>query len=61
MRKRRFFSRGRSGGRRGISFAKYKRAFLVGAVIMIFVLMGMPKVSATIQRKMREWFPGIVY
>lgn len=62
MRRPRWFGvRKRGGGRRGVSFTKYKRAFVVGAIIMVFVLMGMPKVSATIQRKFREWFPGIVY
>ena len=62
MRRRRWFGGRRGGGgRRGVSFTKYKRAFVVGAIIMVFVLMGMPKVSAAIQRKFREWFPGIVY
>jgi len=61
MRRRRWFGGRKGGGRRGVSFTKYKRAFVVGAIIMVFVLMGMPKVSAMIQRKFREWFPGIVY
>lgn len=58
-RKRRFFGGGRR--RSGVGQAKYKRAFLIGAVIMIFIMMGMPKVSAAIQSKMRAWFPKLVF